>query len=183
MLKKSLACLAFACSATLGFAAAEAGTVSRVTYHNFYEPSQVRYMAKDGRVNVVVVGAPFPDAAVVRQLSLPGYYPNARMVEAPATDRKGPYLVFAFDVGGSTDGTDACQAPQQIPQRQSGSQMTVQGAFCFGNEVVSEALLTTSRPRRADEPAFRQDLAQLMEDLLTNQDPRQREGTCSSGIC
>jgi hypothetical protein len=181
-MNKIVSTLSLVAGLSLGALTADAASISRVSYYPFYNPDRVSEMASTGQVPVTVIGSPFQTNDLIAQLSLPGFYPSARMVATPIAVNKGPHLVLAFDIYGSTDGTAVCRAPEKVSQRPTGGQMNIQAAFCFNDEVVSEAMMVTQRTSDAADPAFKLAMSRLLEELLTSRDS-ERVGGCENVTC
>lgn len=151
-----------------------AGTVTRDDQHPFYGPGLVNYVASRGPVPAVVINNPFGgdagNAALVSELQLPGFFTQSSLVPVKPAERNDGHLVFVFDPAKTYPGGRAvCQAPEKFSEARKDGTLRLQAAFCYNNDIVSEAYLETPRPRDQSDPGFRQSMAQLMNSLLPSQ--------------
>jgi len=160
---------------------AQSGNISRDFQNPGYDPQLVQFMAATGQVPVVLVDSPFDDTAVAGQLALPSFYPQAPFVPVSATQRQDAHIVLLFDSHASIDGVKACRDPESGPPGTGGSDMSIQAAFCYGTDEISEAHLQVGRPSGPSDPAFRTAMAQLMSRLMPTISPN--AGGCADADC
>lgn len=145
--------------------------------HSFYEPDLVRYVAAQGSFPVVVIANPFgpgADDALLATMHLPGFYQPTPLSKTTPKARDDGHLILVFNPMRTSDGHGACtdpasQAAATAPD--AAGVLRIQAAFCYDQEVVSEALMETPRPAALDDPAFGDAMAQLLNTLLPNERP------------
>jgi len=165
---------------------AQGATITRDDHYPFYGPGLVQYVAAKGTFPAVVIANPFGagrDGALLSALELPGYLPPTALSPTSARDRDDGHLVLIFDPVSSSSGHAACAAPDQQSVSGGGGgteTLRLQIAFCYDDEVVSEAFMEMPRPRGPGDPDFNQAMAQLLYVLLPPQNPNR--GACQNQI-
>lgn len=161
-----------AASALLLLAGCAAG-VATITHDDlapFYSPQVVNYTAQNGEFPTAIYGNPFgsgADRALLEGMRIPGdFTPAVLKPIAKGEPRTDGHFVFIFDAELAPGGRAACKAPEKVKLGTSRAQIQLQGAFCYGDEMASEALLTTARPSRPDDPRFRAEMDQFLAILL-----------------
>jgi hypothetical protein len=150
---------------------AMAEIITKEDLHPSYDPSYVNLAASNGHFPVVLVDSPIAGDTLLKTLSLPGYFPQVPLTETAADRATGERLVLAFHAPQSSDGADACRNPAALAGNPAKGELRVQAAFCIGNEVLSEAVMTTQKPIRVDDPAFKTAMTHLMSVVLSTQNP------------
>ncbi len=149
--------------------------------HGFYHPGLVQYVASKGSFPVVIIANPFgagTEGALLTAMQLPGYYPPTLFQETSPEAREDGHLVLIFNPIHASSGDGACIAPASQAATAAGAAdiLRPQIAFCYGRDVVSEAILQMPRPAGLDDPAFGDALSQLLQVLLPNE--TQNDGDC-----
>lgn len=168
---------AAAVSALLVSSSAMADVITKDDLHPAYDPQYVQLAAANGHFPVVLVDSPLGGNALLKELSLPGYFPQAPLAEATAAQAKGGHLVLAFHAPVASTGATACKDPAALAGGATGGELRVQAAFCSGNEVLSEAVMTAPAPARADDPAFKSSMQRLLASVLSRKNPND-DGAC-----
>ena len=99
---------------------AMADVITKQDLHPAYTPEFVQLAASSGHFPVVLVNDPLADKALLKELSLPGYYQRAPLTETTAANAKGGHLVLAFRAPAASDGAKACQDPASVSTWASG---------------------------------------------------------------
>jgi len=164
------------------YGCAQSGNIARDFQNPGYDPQLVQFMASSGEVPLVMVNNPFPDEEMAAQLSLPSFYPQAPFVPTPPAERQYAHIVLLFDSDISIDGLKACRDPEGGPPGSStAGKLSVQAAFCYGSDEISEARMNVARPNDPGDPAFRTAMAQLMNRLMPTISPN--AGGCADAEC
>lgn len=136
----------------------------------FYSPEVVNYAAKGGIFPTAVYGNPFgPDAddALLEGMTIPPGFSPAVLTAIPKGEaRNDGHLVLIFDPARLPGGRAACRAPERVALQPDGVRLKVQGAFCYDDEMASEAVLDVVRPTRPDDREFREALDLLLAVIL-----------------
>lgn len=166
-----------------------AATIYSDDLSGFYEPELVNYVAAQGSFPAVVIANPFgprADDALLASLELPGFFPPTKLRATTVAARDDGHLVLVFNPVRTSNGNTACAAPAK--QNASGTvgapgTLRLQAAFCYDDEVVSEAIMEMPRPTGLNDRAFDQAMAQLMEVLLPGENPYLIGGCVTPGAC
>jgi hypothetical protein len=120
------------------------------------------YAVHKGAILIQIVGNPFnvPDNAF-RNVALAHMQGQnrgkpAKFVTVPDTETLPPFkVVAAFDMPANIDGYDLCKGPAAlpVPPKQTG-QVTLNMAFCYGDQLKSDARGWVYDLRRVDDPRF-----------------------------
>jgi len=179
---------ALAATAVLMMQGASAATIYSDHLHGFYEANLVLYVASKGNFPTVVVASPFgsgTDRALLARLHLPGNFPSTPLTLTTQQARNDGHLVLIFNPVRPSNGHDACAAPAS--QAAAGSdgtgKMRLQAAFCYGDEVVSEAIMEMPQPSDVASRSFDQAMGQLLAVLLPSDKPNQGDCDPSSTVC
>ncbi|MFP6749477.1 MAG: hypothetical protein VCD66_18015 [Alphaproteobacteria bacterium] len=155
-----------------GAGTAHGATITRDDYYPFYDPGLVQYVTAKGTFPAVVIANPFgPDAddALLSRLELPGYYPPTVFSATTPQARDDGHLVMIFNPVAASSGQAACAAPARqtaTGKAGTGATLRLQIAFCYDQEVVSEAFMEMPRPDGPTDQRFSQAMAQLLDALL-----------------
>lgn len=170
-----------AASALLMTQVASAATIHSDELHGFYEATLVQYVTSKGNFPTVVVANPFgsgSNGALLAKLRLPGFFPPTSLTPTTAKARDDGHLVLIFNPIRASNGHAACVAPAS--QAAAGSHETgtlrLQAAFCYDDEVVSEAIMEMPRPTGVGDQRLDRAMGELMAVLLPT-DNRNR-GDC-----
>jgi len=168
-----------------------AGDGNRITYtehSNFYSPQLVQYVSNKGYFPLTMHGAPFGpegNGKIAQNLRLPGYYKSVpfKEVSGQSSDDLGR-LVLLMDAGGIVNGSKLCHDLDKLALNgNQGEKLQIQASFCYQDEMVSHAVLTTLRPKSADDPDFQRGMRQLTEDLFRTQLPEGPGCSAAGGSC
>jgi hypothetical protein len=149
-----------------------AATIYSDDVGGFYEPSLVRYVASQGSFPAVIIANPFgadTNDALLATLELPGYYPPASFKATTAKARDDGHLVFVFNPVRASNGDTACAAPAKQSASEtvgSANVLRLLAAFCYDDEMASEAIMEMRRPNGINDKAFDQAMSELMVVLL-----------------
>jgi hypothetical protein len=167
---------------------ASAATIYSDDLHGFYEADLVLYVTLKGNFPTVVVASPFgsgTDRALLAKLHLPGCFPSTPLTLTTQQARNDGYLVLIFNPIWASNGHDACAAPAS--QAAAGSdgtgKMRLQAAFCYGDEVISEAIMEMPQPSDVADRGFDQAMGQLLAVLLPSDNRNQGDCGPSSTVC
>ncbi len=166
-----------------------AATIYGDDMSGFYGPGLVNYVAAKGNFPAIVIDNPFgpqTDNALLAGLELPGYYPATKLKATTVKARDDGHLVLVFNPRRTANGDTTCAAPaKQSASGADGSPGTLrlQAAFCYDDEMVSEAIMEMPRPAGINDPAFDQAMAQLMEVLLPGENQYLIGGCVTPGTC
>ncbi|MDP6343125.1 MAG: hypothetical protein QF578_15030 [Alphaproteobacteria bacterium] len=146
----------------------------------FYEPILVNYVIADGNLPTVVVGQPFGaggNAAMLGSIKLSGDFPTTPLTPTTVQARDGGHLVFVFGPPITAHGRHACEAPSKLARPAGGGNLRLLAAFCYGDEVVSEAYMEMAKPSGPATGEFQQAMGQLLAVLLPPYNP---DGGCTN---
>lgn len=160
----------------------EGVAVSRTYYTRIGIPSHVELAASQGPTLVNLYRNPFPDAEVIAALRI--HNPRPYMAFSTAAG-SGPYpyrVVLGFGSrppGGSAD----CRVFEQAPGPPPAGQTEIFGAFCLGDQLLSEASARAPSVTSADDPAFARMTGDLLLALLPIHDPFEYQRRCRLHFC
>jgi hypothetical protein len=156
--------------------------VSRTHYTQLGIPSQVELAAAQGPTLVNLHHSPFPDQAVLAAMRV--HNPRPYMTYSTA-EAGGPYpyrIVLGFGSrppGGSAD----CRVFSQPAAPAPAGKTEMYGAFCLGNQLLSEASAVAPAVKSADDPAFARLTGDLLSALLPIRDPLAYQQRCRFPFC
>ncbi|HJM90349.1 MAG: hypothetical protein QGG19_19045 [Alphaproteobacteria bacterium] len=164
-----------------------AATIYSDDLGGFYEPSLVQYVASKGSFPTVVIANPFgaeTNDALLANMSLPANYPSVPLTATTTKARDDGHLVLIFNPVPTSNGDTACAAPAS--QSASGTAggadvLRLLAAFCYDDEMASEAIMEMPRPSGIDDQSLDQAMAELMDALLPI-NSRHLIGGCVSAI-
>jgi hypothetical protein len=167
--RKGVATALFAGLALTACASATGERIYNAHYFS-YTPSNFRSMAAAG-APIEIYGAPPGGATpeeVVAAIEMPRHLSQTAPVVAEVPGQ-GQRLVFAFGASGAVDGAALCGGATQ------GGELTdrleVQGAYCRGERLLTQAQMTADRPLGPPDPDFTQAMRRLIETLGPRDDP------------
>jgi len=157
---------------------AQGAIITNDEIHGFYDPSLVHHIVSKGPLPTIVIGNPFgpeTDFSLLKNITLPGYYPTTALSRITAKERDDGHLIMIFYPINSLSGLAACLSPPQ-QNTISGSNSFKKNlrlliAFCYDKEVVSEAYIEMKRPSKPTDKDFKKAIAQLFSVLLPIQKP------------
>lgn len=161
---------------------AQSETITHEFHYPSYDPQYVQYAASKGSFPVVLVDSPIAGDELVGSLALPGSYPQVPLTEVSEAERKGQYLVLAFHSPINIGGDKLCVDPSTAASNAPGGALRVQAAFCSGDEVLSEAVMTTERPSGTADKGFNGAMARLLNRVLSTRSPND-DGSCGRSSC
>lgn len=143
-----------------------------------YNDGDFEYANHKGAIVTQIVGNPFnvPDdqfrAAALAQMQGQNRGTPAKFVLSPSNETLAPYkVVAAFNMPANVDGYDLCKGPGALPPspKRTGP-VTLGMAFCFGDEVKSDARGSVSNLRSIDDPSFAELVRQVTLAMLPSTD-------------
>ena len=160
-----------------------AGTITDADVGPAYTPQFVNYAARSGEFPTAVFGNPFgadADAQLLAGMWIPGDFTPAKLTAIPKGEKRNDgHLVFLFDPEIAPGGRVACRAPDSVERKPGGANLRLQGAFCYDDEMISEAVLNVARPQSPNDPNFNRAMNQFLAILFT---PRaDRSSDCTTG--
>ncbi|MDA1100145.1 MAG: hypothetical protein O2967_14300 [Proteobacteria bacterium] len=164
-------------------------TITGEDQYAFYDPDLVQYVASRGDFPVLVIANPFgagSDEALLAGMHLPGFYPPAPFKATTAQAREDGHLVLVFNPIHAATGHGICTAPatQTAPAAGAANTLRLHATFCYGRDVVSEAVLEMPRPTGLDGPGLGVALSQLLSALLPFRNRDHGDcGSTSGGFC
>lgn len=165
--------IALALAGTLTYGClAQAGTVTEIDQYPFYTPELVSYSAPNGAMPVAVVGNPFSggDDELAASLDVPGFAISSLTPIAADGPRKGGHIVLVFNpVGHAPGGNAVCSDAAGTETSEPGGKFVIQAAFCYSNDVVAEAVLSTPTVSSPGDPGFQRSMHSLMYSMLPPQ--------------
>lgn len=163
---------ALAAAAAFALAGCFAGmsTITNADVAPGYSPQFVNYAARSGEFPTAIYGNPFgadADAQLLSDMWTPGDYTKAKLTAIPkGEERRDGHLVFLFDPEIAPGGQVACRTPESVRRKPASGSLKLQGAFCYGDEMISEAVLDVRRPQSPDDPNFHQAMNQFLAILF-----------------
>ena len=165
-------------------------TLTHIDIDTPYSPDYARYATAEGELASVVYGEPFGDgqsgAELLDGVDVPTWWTDARlrtqtMTDGTPTVEKSLRLVLLFNRAVPITDRKLCEAavPAKGPAAADGV-MTLQGAFCSGEEVLSAAFARTAVADGAGNERLQALLTSLVTNIMPNRDPL--EGGCE-GDC
>lgn len=156
-------------------------TITKENRYSFYDPDLVQYVAAQGDFPVLVIANPFgagTDDELLAVMQMPGFFPPTPFAATTDEARKDGHLVLVFNPIRASTGYGICTEPatQTTPasaRTGAADRMRLHATFCYGDEVVSEAILEMPRPTGLADPAFDVAMSQLMNSVLSSQGPDQ----------
>ena len=168
----------------------QGATITRDDHYPFYSDNLVQYVASKGTFPALVIANPFgagADRDLLTNLEMPGGYPPTPFSRTTPTARDDGHLVLIFNPVQSSNGPSACASPSSqaaLSKSRSASPLRLQIAFCYDNEVVSEAYMEMQQPSGLGDRVFHQDMAQLLNILLPIENPNRGDcGNSTGGNC
>lgn len=168
---------------------ANGATISRDHHSPFYNPGLVQYVAANGDFPAVIIANPFgagSNATLLAVVELPGNFLPTALSSITAKARDDGHLVMIFNPRPSSSGDRACSEPTRklvSPAAGSESNLRLQIAFCYDDEMVSEAYMVMPRPSGPGDQAFSLAMAQLLAVLLPLESPSRGDCGQSAGNC
>ncbi len=130
-------------------ACADNDNINYAWLSSYYTQDVVRYAARDRSMLVIVhgdFGIPIKQASaeIAKNLNLPGWFEPAQFIAASpsAAPREHRFVFVINPVNATLSGRHACAAAKPLPTKQISQNIKVVGAFCAGDEVVSELTAT-----------------------------------------
>ncbi len=166
-----------------------AATIYSDDVGGFYEPSLVQYVTSKGSFPTVVIANPFganADDALLATLEMPGYYQSVSFTATTAKARDDGHLVLVFNPVRASNGNTACAAPakQSASEAVGGANvLRLLAAFCYDDEMASEAIMEMPRPAGVNDQAFDQAMEELMAVLLPTTSRHLIGGCVSAMAC
>ena len=164
------------------------------------EPSPSRFeayysgMAADKDLFVAVRGTPFGGTEknfaprVAASVQPPAWLPRpAQIVPLTTTSRVEPpfRVVLLFGAPGNVGGAEACKHGNTVPVVNGplprGSVVTVQGAVCYNDEYVTEAVGEVTNVSGPDDPRFKEMIHELSASLMPPASDNTSRGGSRSG--
>lgn len=150
-----------------------------------YTMQEVAYAASGRDLRVVVNGNPFGGDPQFFGQAVTGLMQNRIIgVRTNFTTTPGPTalpdyrVVLAFNLMQNELNSALCARPT-LPTRPPGGPVIVQGAFCRGGGALSSATGWLDRPQSAQDPAFRDMIADMTYSLF----PTRRADSCGGIEC
>lgn len=138
-------------------------------------PSHADYAAARGPTPVVMLNSPASPADILAALRANDPRRHQFTTEPPASLEGGYRIVLVF--GGLPAGPHGCRASlQAVPpavRSEAPSGMSVYGAFCLGQVLLSEAVATALRIQSAADPAFARLMGDLLNAIMPYRDPHE----------
>jgi hypothetical protein len=175
-------------AAAIGIAAALAGVLAGCSGNSVSVTDQVppapnyydgdfEYATRNGAIRTEVVGQPFvvsPDALKARVLQLMDKQNRgvpANFVATNGNDTDPLYkVVAAFNLSGGYSGRDLCRGTTGLPSRGPGTPVTLDMAFCIGDQLKTEVQGRVGVVSGLDDPKFAALVRQTTLGLIPAQD-------------
>lgn len=161
---------------------ADGVAVSRTHYTQLGIPSHVELAASQGPTLVTLYRSPFADEQVTAAMRVHNPRPYMSYSTAVPGGTSGYRIVLGFG-GRPTGGSADCSVFSQPPQAAPAGRTEMFGAFCLGNQLLSEASATAPVVTSADDPAFARLLGDLLEAVLPIRDPLAYQRRCRFPFC
>jgi hypothetical protein len=156
--------------------------VSRTHYTRLGIPADVELAAAQGPTLVNLYRSPFPDPDVMAAMRAHNPRPHMSYSTA-ATGGPYPYrIVLGFGsrpAGGSAD----CRVFNQPAGPAPAGKTEMYGAFCLGDQLLSEASAVAPEIKSAGDPAFARLTGDLLAALLPMRDPLAYQYRCRFPFC
>ena len=143
-----------------------------------YNNGAFEYANHKGAIVAQIVGNPFNvsddqfRAAVLAHMQGQNRGRPAKFVAAPDKETLAPYkVVAAFNMPANVDGYDLCKGPGALPPspKRTG-QVTLGMAFCFGDDIKSDAKGWVSDLSGIDDPRFAELVSRVTQAMLPSTD-------------
>jgi len=143
-----------------------------------YNEGDFEYANHKGAILTQIVGNPFaiPDdqfrSAALAHMQGQNRGTPAKFVAAPSKETLAPYkVVAAFNMPANIDGYDLCKGPGALPPspKRTGP-VTLNMAFCFGDEIKSDARGSVYDLRGIDDPRFADLVRSVTQAMLPTGD-------------
>ena len=168
----------------------QGATITRDDHYPYYGAGLVQYVASKGTFPALVIANPFgvgADKDLLTNLEMLGGYPPTPFSRTTPTARDDGHLVLIFNPVQSSNGPSACASPssQAVHSKsRPASPLRLQIAFCYDNEVVSEAYMEMQQPSELGDRAFHHAMAQMLNILLPIENPNRGDcGNPTTGNC
>jgi hypothetical protein len=143
-----------------------------------YNNGDFEYATHKGAIVTQIVGNPFSigddqfRSATLAQMQGRNRGRPAKFVSAPSQETLAPYkVVAAFNMPPDITGYELCKGPGALPpSAKRTGQVTLGMAFCFGDDVKSDARGWVSDLRGIDDPRFAELVNRVTEAMLPARD-------------
>ena len=131
---------------------------------------------RDFRVVLLDDGATLGSRQALQTAALAGLQDNARFptrfTTTPQTHNKDFRVVLIFNPAANLRATDLCREPAPPPRFAPSENLHVQGAFCRGGDLLTEADAYVSGIQTAGDSRFRAMIAAFVRQLFPSRDAR-----------
>lgn len=140
-------------------------TIYEPIYRQRYSSGELEYATQHGELRTTVIGNPFATSreefsdSVMRLMKGANRGPVFTYTAAPTriepgTNESKQHVVVAFGARINVPAADLCKRPDAVPVERTGGDVRMMAAFCFEEQLSSEAAGTARDVRGLDDPKF-----------------------------